>query len=278
MEIIQKIQNEDDRIKIINNNRNMGTLYSRCIGVLSAQGKYIFSLDNDDMYFVDDLFKTIFGLAEYGNYDIVEFHSVFTTKYNATTNEMKDGGFVVQNHNLILSQPELGLFPIKRLNRFQRNDFHIWTKCIKTQIYRKAINRMGEKRYSTFMSWAEDTSMIFVIFNTAQSFKFVRKIGIFHIEANNCASFTQSEDQKTFGEIFLMDIVYDFTRNNSEKIFAAYQAIDSTKRSFFNVDNNETNKNYLKTVLKKIYESNYIVIDNKNKVKESFKKFNLSNI
>ena len=54
--IIKNLQKKDKRIKIINNNRNKGTLYSRCIGVLSASGKYIFSLDNDDMYFDEDIF------------------------------------------------------------------------------------------------------------------------------------------------------------------------------------------------------------------------------
>jgi hypothetical protein len=34
------MQKEDKRIKILNNKRNMGTLYSRCIGALKSKGKY----------------------------------------------------------------------------------------------------------------------------------------------------------------------------------------------------------------------------------------------
>jgi len=168
--------------------------------------------------------------------------------------EMKNGGFYFHRHNLILHQPRLGLFPIQRFGKFQRNDFPIWTKCIKKNIYQKAINAMGKERYSNFMSWAEDTSMVFTIFNMAESFIFVRKIGLFHLEAPHCSSFTQSHDQKTFGEIFLTNVVFDFSKNNTDKNYAAYQAIDSTKRSFFNVTNNEKNKNFLKSVLIKIYE------------------------
>ena len=117
-------------------------------------GKYIFSLDNDDMYFIDDLFRSIYYLSESGKYDIVEYHSVYTTKYDAkpTIKEMKDGGFYVHRHNLSLHQPELGLFPIKRFGSFKRNDFIIWTKCIKTKIYQKSINAMGEERYSKYMA------------------------------------------------------------------------------------------------------------------------------
>ena len=52
---------EDKRVKCINNKKNKGTLYSRCIGTLKAKGKYIFPLDNDDFFFDESLFYfTIF--------------------------------------------------------------------------------------------------------------------------------------------------------------------------------------------------------------------------
>ena len=38
--ITMKAQKKDQRIKIINNQKNMGTLYSRCIGALAAKGEY----------------------------------------------------------------------------------------------------------------------------------------------------------------------------------------------------------------------------------------------
>ena len=175
LEIIKNLQKEDPRIKIINNEKNMGTLYSRCVGTLSAKGKYIFALDNDDMFFVDDVFQTIYEVAEENEYDIVGFKFINAPKYNASLEEMKEGGFYNHPHNLIVHQPELGLFPISRFGFYQRNDFNIWAKCIKTEIYQKAVKAMGKKKYSNNVSWAEDTSMIFIIFNIAESYKFVRK-------------------------------------------------------------------------------------------------------
>ena len=41
LSIVEQLQKVDARIKIINNQKNMGTLYSRSIGALSAKGKYI---------------------------------------------------------------------------------------------------------------------------------------------------------------------------------------------------------------------------------------------
>lgn len=47
--IINELAKEDKRIKILNNRKNMGTLYSRNIGVLISKSKYIMNLDNDDL-------------------------------------------------------------------------------------------------------------------------------------------------------------------------------------------------------------------------------------
>ena len=37
--IIKKLEKEDPRILLINNKKNMGALYSRCIGALKSNGK-----------------------------------------------------------------------------------------------------------------------------------------------------------------------------------------------------------------------------------------------
>ena len=69
--IIENIQQDDSRIFIINNHKNMGTLYSRNIGVLAAKGKYIFALDNDDMFVDENLFNRIYKDAEKNKHDIL---------------------------------------------------------------------------------------------------------------------------------------------------------------------------------------------------------------
>ena len=47
---MKELQNEDQRILIINNNKTMVTFYSRAIGVLTSKGKYITDLDCDDLF------------------------------------------------------------------------------------------------------------------------------------------------------------------------------------------------------------------------------------
>ena len=269
LSLLENLKIEDSRIKLIKNERYMGTLYSRCVGVLAAKGKYIFTLDNNDMFFVDDILQKIYEIAEENNYDIVEFKTVISKKYNATVEEMKDGGLYNHPHNLIIHQPELGLFPISRFGSYIRNDLTIWAKCIKTEVYKKAIYQMGIKRYSKNVIWAEDSSIIFIIFNIAQSFKFVRKYGLFHIETNYKSN-KLTFHKKTYGEIFLIDVVFEFLKNNSDKNYAVYQALDSAKKDFFNVRYSKKNSIFLKFVIKKMLACQYISQESKKKLRECF--------
>ena len=260
-EIIEKLSKNDSRIKIINNSKNKGTLYSRCIGVLSSKGKYIFSLDNDDMLFTNDLFNTIYQYQEKTNFDIIVFHSVFSNNYFPKLEELKNGLYF-HEHNLTLYQPELG--------RFIEKDLLVWTKSIKAKIYKKAINLMGKKRYSNYMSWGEDTSIMFIIFNIARSLRYFRKYGVFHIESSFCVSFSQGIDKFIFGEIFLSNIIFDFSRKEDKNIVVGFTLNIARFRKF------GIHKKFLKYILNKIIKSKYITLNNKEEIKRKFGELNIS--
>lgn len=271
--IIQNFQKNDKRIKLITNNKNMGTLYSRCIGTLMSQGKYIFALDNDDLFFNEDVFDFVFKKATEGNYDIVGFKSICVNNYYDQIENMTDDYFSNQTNNLILHQPQLGIHPIFKNKGYIANDFTIWGKCIKSDIYKKAVNLLGPERYSIFLSWCEDSSIVFVIFNTAQSYKFINKYGILHIKRNTTASFTQSINKKIYGEIFLLDIIFDFLQNNVYKNSIVYYSF--VVQNYYNLTTfqNTTNDYYLKHVINKILESQFITEVNKKEVIKRFAQF-----
>ena len=68
--IIYKLQEEDERIKIIENKSNRDTLYLRSSGTLNARGKYIMTIDNDDM-FINDIFDISYEETENDIIDIL---------------------------------------------------------------------------------------------------------------------------------------------------------------------------------------------------------------
>lgn len=268
LSIINNFQKEDLRIRIINNNKNMGTLYCRCIGVLMSKAKFIFPLDNDDMFFDEDVLDYIYNIGNKGNFDIVEFKTILINNYNNNITAMKDHPLSYHKSNLVLHQPELRLFPIIKNGKYGIYDINIWGKCIKTEIYKKSVNSLGIKRYSNFVSWAEDTLMIFILFNIAQSFTFIYKYGVIHLDCSSTASFTQSEKVKMFGELFLLDIYFDFLKNDTSKNYVAKYVMN--KNYLLKKIKDETNLKYFKIILTKILDSNYIKYLNKKKIKNIY--------
>ena len=271
LKIIENLKKEDKRIIIINNKKNMGTLYSRCIGSLMSKGEYIFALDNDDMFFYEDIFDFVYKKAKEGNFDIIGFKSIYITNYNDNITKMRDGYFSHHPNNLIIYQPKLGIYPISLNGRYMPNDYTIWAKCIKTEVYIKAINSLGIKRYSSFLSWAEDTSIVFIIFNIANSFKFIHKYGIIHLRSFSTSTFTQPMNNILLGEIFLLEIIFDFSKNNTDKNFAAVHALYIKRRYNLKKYMNDINILCLKNILKKIINCKYISESFKNRIKQNFK-------
>ena len=161
LEYIQQLQKEEERIRIISNKENKGTLYTRSIATLSAKGKYMFPMDSDDMFLDRDVFSVITNIAYKGNFDIVIFNSVYTNlKPNAYTTEVEPTYFD-RNHkpNLVLFQPDLGYYniaPSENLGEVYFNDELLHGKLIKTKVYKKALIRFGKERYSRFMVGRED--------------------------------------------------------------------------------------------------------------------------
>jgi glycosyltransferase involved in cell wall biosynthesis len=270
--IIQNIQKTDIRIKLINNKKNMGTLYSRNIGVLQAKGKYIFSLDNDDMFLDDDIINIIYEEAYNFNYDIVGFQAIKAYNYTARINQIENDIFIYKK-NFTIKKPKLSLFGISKRGRLHFSDVRIWSKCIKKSIYKNAVNLLGKKRYSYFMSWAEDTSMVFVLFSVAKSYRYITRYGIFKLRRNNSASKIMPHSHKLFAEIFLLNVIFDYTKNDfKSKKFAFFMAIKIRNDEYFQ-SLNKINKRYLKHTLKKLLSCPYINNEDKIKLKINYKEF-----
>ena len=111
---LKQLQKEENRIRILSNKVNKGTLYTRSIGALSANGKYIFPMDSDDMFLDKDVFSVLTNIAYKGNFDIVIFNSVETDlKPDIYTADVVPSYFdFAHKPNLVLFQPELGYYVI----------------------------------------------------------------------------------------------------------------------------------------------------------------------
>jgi glycosyltransferase involved in cell wall biosynthesis len=261
-QIIEEMQKEDPRIRIINNKKNMGILYSRCIAVLEAKGRYILNLDQDDFFFDENLFDSLYEEIEEKNFDIVSFMDLEIRDYNVSIKKMKDGPCTHHPDNLIVRQPELPYYPMFYKEHFAYVDVQIWGKIFKTEVYQKAVNLLGKKRYSVYNAINEDIIGVFSICIVSQTYKYMRRYGLFHLVGHPTAVHRAPRQHTAKMAIFFSDIIYDLSKNEYKK-YAAIMILGL--RTF-----NDEIKEYLRHVLKKIMNSEYIEEKYKEKIREEY--------
>ena len=278
-QIIKKLSEEDSRIRIISNENNKGTLYSRNIGIMASNGKYIMNIDNDDLFMDQRVFTITYNEAEKGNFDIIEFYAWDIPTYSPNIYQITIDHFHNKKAGKIIRKPNLLYFPISLNNKtFFPNDYHVWGRLVKTNIYKKAINNfgftaLGEERLTNFVCWTEDIDITIPLFFYAESFKFIGKNGIFHYISQETATYQIPDDKKIYDEIFLIDILFDFTENNKKGkkfVVARAEGLKSERCNF--LAKNERNVKFLKAILNKILNCEYISEDDKNKIAKEFTK------
>ena len=194
----------------------MGTLYSRSIGVLSSKGEYIFSLDNDDMFLDFDVFSTVTKIAKESNVDVIEFRGAMSRYARDIVNTNVQDIWFTSQKNFVLFQPELTEFSIKvgkDYDKYELNTVFIWSKCVKGSVYKKALNIIGEERYSRFMLADEDCVATFIILNTANSYRYISKYAVYNIVRRGSAIYLNKEYLNNVKVLYFADAAICFEKN-----------------------------------------------------------------
>ena len=280
LEYIQQLQKEEDRIRIMSNKVNKGTLYTRSIATLSAKGKYIFPMDSDDMFMDKDVFSVITNIAYKGNFDIVIFNTVYTDLKPDVFATDVEPSFFDRSHkpNLVLFQPDLGYYniaPDENLGQIHLNDEFLHGKLIRTKVYKKALNRLGKERYSRFLILAEDDIACNIIFNTAKSAKFIAKYGYIYI--NNDGSFSkrvQSKAQEVRNYLYILDPLIDFSLDypRNKKVLVNFIIFLFQMENLKDLLDFEYDSKLFNSCLDRIFNCKYISDELKNEVRLRGKK------
>ena len=257
--IIKNQQIKNNKIRIIEHNKNLGIYRTRIDGFLNSNGKYILYLDSDDLILNPNLFQDLFNYFLKYNLDIIEF-----TVYHQ--NEITKELFFPEDHllnhyhkfkNKITYQPELSniLFYKPRTKIYSMVICRtIWNKIVKTQILKKTFNFIGEEYYKEYLILAEDTIMNIINFQFASNYSNLNLPGYMY----NLRKISISRgDQGINHEIIQsLNIFYYF------KIFYRYIKVFNKNRNYLFYDMKEF-INYLLNF--KIY--------NNTKIKNNINKF-----
>ena len=268
MDIVNDLMKEDSRIKLLNNEKRKGQFYARNIGALESKGEYIVNLDSDDMYIDTDVFNTLYYSIKDGDFDILA-HRMFEAYSFTERYYIREHMFNRRKNNLTIYQPRLSCYAISTNGQWKVNDLNIWGKLYKSTVYKKAVNVLGKERYSYYDVHAEDFLMVHLLYNIANSFKFVKKYGLFHKVSGGSSSHKIKNDELLFGELFFTEIIFEFRKPECKNI-SVIRLIDSSggyKRA------NQDNKNYYIKLYKKMLKANDIDEGYKNKIRNSFNKY-----
>ena len=244
---MEELAKEDHRIKIINNEKNMGTLYSRCIGALLSKGKYVIPLDNDDMFLNNDVFDVIYDDIEKSEIEIINFRAITLWNINDFFEKKRLSIWRTHKCNYIMYQPKLGIYGHKRCN--------LWTQCIKTEVYKNAINLYGEERMKNYVNFFEDCIMTNIIYQIANSAKLLLKFGILHIDRMSSSSHGENKFNKAKFRMFYLESQYEFSKYATEKKDTVLMELNGLIRRgrFQVVLKDEKIRVYLKNLIKRIY-------------------------
>ena len=135
LELIKKYMKEDPRIRLINNEENRRILYSKSLGALYANGKYIILLDQDDMFIGEEAFDSLYNKAEEDNIDLIQFQDKLVKKFNYPDKvEAYNDQFINHHEETYIYQPNI------KYQYFGDYNFLLWGLLIKSDCYKKAVN------------------------------------------------------------------------------------------------------------------------------------------
>ena len=192
-EILKQFSLKDKRIKIVNNTKNYGLLYSRAMGIIHSSGEYLINLDPDDEFNNSDVLEYLYYKIKNSNVDIISFS--FLEK-----SSMRIINYCGES-NKIIKQPKL--FELM-YNNFP--DYLIWNKIIKREILLKAYKLFENYIYYKKWNYHEDDIWTLLVHKVASSKLCVNKL--VYIYNNNINKMSLMKNKECL--IQYINLIYRF--------------------------------------------------------------------
>ena len=133
IKIIEKFQRDDRRIILIKHSSNKGTLISRNNGVLKSRGEYLIIPDPDDIL-LNNILNKSYILAKKKDFDIIRFDACVSNHELYMKRIFKDKKYKT------VYQPILSSYIFYSNGNLMQNDYVLWNKLIKRNIYVDTLN------------------------------------------------------------------------------------------------------------------------------------------
>lgn len=261
VKLIKEIMKEEPRIILLENHENKGTLYSKSRGVLHAKGKYVISLDHDNLYSSKYAFSLLYKEAEKNNLDLLGFSSIVSSIENQ---HLKVDKYINYVETPIIKSPFIQ-------KRFFKDKFRSCTflclYLIKTELYKKVLKILGKEILNRNIDSHDDTIIIFLLTKYANKLKHIKRIlhliFVWPIHKSQVLIFQYKnkmklrEKKKCKSILTLIEVLFLFTENNIEdKNIACIDFVD------YFIKDNECNKSRDQNLIKEILRISTLFLNN----------------
>ena len=171
IKIIEKCQIEDERIILLKNKKNKGTLISRNIGALKSKGEYLMFPDSDDIL-SQNIISLCYRVAKKNNYEMIRFN-MYSEKYFVFS-------IIPNNLTSLIHQPELRTYLIHGFGYEQLVDGIISNKFIQKIAFLITLNDINIFYLDKKMIYFEDGLINFALHFKVKSLYLLKKIGYYY--------------------------------------------------------------------------------------------------
>ena len=211
LEILNNLSKKDQRIKIINNDKNHGLLYSRAMGILNCSGEYLMNLDPDDEIKGEDSLEYLYKQSKYLDLDIISFNAL----------DKKSNSIIkCIGKNIMYKQPDLFYSLFNRKNVIR--EYAIWNKLIKKEIYLSAYEDFKDEIYNGKWNYFEDDIWNILVNRHAKSRLCINKV-IYIYNYNKDSLMNQKSRTIEFKNLIYRHEMYEklFSLKKDEKYLLA---------------------------------------------------------
>ena len=206
LKLIEKYQEKDERIILIKNKKNKGTLISRNIGALKSRGEYLIFPDPDDII-SRNIINFCYNFIRTYNYEMLRFNLF-------TGNKIFFQKIVYGLENKIIKQPKLSTFLFYGKGKLLQVDFNVSNKFIKRKAFIRALNSINGLYLNLYMVTLEDGLMNYIFYRSAKSLYFIKKVGYYYIKNNMGFSRIKFNDKILKSIFYNLKFIFENSKNN----------------------------------------------------------------
>jgi glycosyltransferase involved in cell wall biosynthesis len=269
--LIKELMKTEPRIVLLENGNNKGILYTKTKAILHAKGKYVMTMDEDDIYVQRDAFSLLYNEAEKNSLDILGF--IFThsgKKISRKRNNFK------RDKRRIIYQPELSnlMYHLNSDGKVEQFHGYLVSHFIKTELFKKIINFIDKKNLEEKMNYHDDYILFFLLTRNANSIKYINRI--FYVVLTDWnknepkVSFRTRikeeniDNKKCFGGLIFSEMLFKNTKNTFKDKKIAFSQLDKWYLQRCRI--NKDTKDKAIEILQLYLNNKYISVEDKKKI------------